>query len=121
MVNYQIIFIVLKEKTSSATLFEATLVENACMQAILSIKIFINHQFGRTETLSSTKILCIVGNFYSDFFLKKHQMPNIKNFTKDSVIKILISPNTLQRPQITPNTNFVWLFGALNVKACLEV
>ena len=46
------------------------------------------------------------------------QIPNIRKFTEKSVIQILISPNTHQRPQITPNTNFLWLFGTPNVKAC---
>ena len=55
-----------------------------------------------------------------NFFKKWHlQIPNIKNFTEELVMQILTSPNTLQRPQITPNTNFLWLFGAPNVKAWL--
>ena len=41
----------------------------------------------------------------------------ITNFFKDSIDQIQITPNTPKTPQITPNTNILWLFVVPNVKA----
>ena len=41
----------------------------------------------------------------------------IKFLYKVAIDQIQITPNTPQTPQITPNTNILWLFVAPNVKA----
>ena len=42
---------------TSVTLFEATIVEKACMPPLLSIKIYIHHQFGCTDTTVVPRVL----------------------------------------------------------------
>ena len=112
-----------------SNLWDSKKVESGCIPALTNKNTHIYFPFHCTGTLSSTYIMYIFRNNLFGFFPKQIPNPNISkyfwndylwnqiipNFLKVSIEQIQIIPNTPLTPQIHPNTNFLWLFGAPNV------
>ena len=109
--------------------------ESGCIPALTNKNTHIYCPFHCTGTLSSTYIMYIFRNNLFGFFPKQIPNPNISkyfwndyllnqiipNFLKVSNEQIQITPNTSLKPQIHPNTNFLWLFGTPNVMPWLRL